>query len=457
MHRVHTIAHLSATLCMLIAMLLANPVVAENVAARITHGQEDVPAQQPLSLANDDQLDQIILGRSFFTIPWVAAPASTTARDGLGPLFNANTCVSCHLDNGSARTVSDTGTPTRALLFKLARPEAHDQRADNVLSRVGDPSYGDQIAINATGTTLPEAQTELGITQVPFNYPDGQSVDLQQLIPRLTHLAYGSLAEDTVVFLRQPGALAGLGLIERVSDAEILTWEDPQDVDGDGVSGRANRLSSGALGRYGWKATEPDLRAQIALAAATDMGLTNSLYPQEACQPAQTDCLAAPRGRPARAQTAKIAHDLTDQRLQAVTNFVASVEAPQAGVLDTEASLGSDTFRTIGCAACHRPTMRTQDDLIIRPMSDFLLHDMGSALADGVNEHEADVAEFRTAPLWGLGARVRNGHRFLHDARARVPEEAILWHGGEATASRDRFVNLDVRLRAAVLHYLHQL
>ena len=457
MCKVHPITRLFAASCMLILLPMANPTVADTGATRIAQRGEDAPVRQLLPPTNDDALDQIILGHSFFTVPWVAAPASTTARDGLGPLFNANTCASCHQDNGSAKTVSDSGLPTRALLFKLARPVTDNERADSEMSRAGDPVYGEQIAINATNSVLPEAQTRLSIKPVRFTYPDGQSVDLQRLIPQLTHLAYGALAQDTVVFLRQPGALAGLGLIERVNDAEILTWEDPEDADNDGISGRANRLSSGALGRYGWKATEPDLRAQIALAAAADMGLTNSLYPQEACQPAQTGCLAAPRGRPAMAQTAEIAHDLTDKRLQAITDFVASVEAPDVAKLDAEASLGSDTFRTIGCDACHRPTLRTHDELIIHPMSDFLLHDMGDALSDGIQEHDAAATEFRTAPLWGLGARVQNGHRFLHDARARKPEEAILWHGGEAIASRERFVNLDGRLRAALLHYLYQL
>ena len=444
-----------AASCLLLSM--PDKAIAESMATWLTPALGEKPFLQSIAVVDEPAIDSIVLGRSFFSIPWVAAPASTTARDGLGPLFNANTCETCHQDNGSAVTVTEDGMPLRPLLFKLARPTLHRSPAHSSLPRVGDPVYGQQIAINATGSVRPEAQTELDIESVRFNYPDGQAIDLQKLAPRVTHLSYGPLAEDTVVFLRQPNVLAGLGLIEQVSDAEILTWEDAQDADGDGISGRANRLPSGVLGRYGWKAAEPSLRAQVAIAAASDMGLTNSLYPNEACEPVQSDCRNAPRGRATNAQASDAAHDLPDERLQAITNYVASFKAPHADTLNAQATLGSDTFDTIGCTACHRRELRTADKRVLSPMSDFLLHDMGGQLSEGVREYDAEPSEFRTAPLWGLGARTRAGHRFLHDARARTPEEAILWHGGEADASRNQFVNLDAPLRAALLHYLSQL
>ena len=438
-------------------LVLSDNANAESMTTWLTPAQGDKPFMQPMPVLDEQSIDSIVLGRSFFSIPWVAAPASTTARDGLGPLYNANTCETCHQDNGSARTVSDNGTPLRPLLFKLSRPALQQPHSSETPSSIGDPVYGSQIAINATQSVHPEAQTVLNIESVPFSYPDGQTIQLQRFKPELTHLSHGPLAEDTVLFLRQPNVLAGLGLIEQVSDANILAWEDAKDADGDGISGRANRLPSGALGRYGWKAAEPSLRAQVAIAAATDMGLTNSLYPNELCTPAQTNCLDAPRGRATNSQLPDATHDLTDQRLQAITNYVASFKAPYAGELEAQAALGSGTFDSIGCTACHRPELRTSDKRVLTVMSDFLLHDMGSALSDGVQEHAARPSEFRTAPLWGLGARVRAGQRFLHDARARTPEEAILWHGGEAEASRNQFVKLDAPLRAAVLGYLSQL
>jgi CxxC motif-containing protein (DUF1111 family) len=417
------------------------------------------PFAQQMRASGDDALDQIMLGRSFFSIPWVAAPAATSARDGLGPLFNANTCASCHNHNGSAQTVDARGQPLRPLLFKLARPEAHDTRMqrDNRETpdhaRVVDPAYGSQIAINATGKVRPEARPRLKIEPVAFHYRDGAQVTLERLTPQLDDLAYGPLAADTVIFLRQPPALAGLGLIEAVPDAQIQDWADPDDANGDGISGRVNMMPSGAIGRYGWKAAEPSLQAQIANAAAVDMGLSNSLYPHELCQPAQTACLEAPRGRASPQGTL----DLPDARLDAIAAYLRAFKAPQPIRLDTQARHGAALFAATGCTACHRAQLSTQDGRTLHPMSDFLLHDMGPDLADGVREHDAGPSEFRTAPLWGLGARLRAGQRFLHDARARSPEEAILWHGGEATIARETFLSLDPDDRAAILSYLEQL
>ncbi|KEO53524.1 di-heme oxidoredictase family protein [Thioclava indica] len=417
------------------------------------------PFAQAMHAPDDATLDQRMLGRSFFSIPWVAAPAATTARDGLGPFFNANTCASCHENNGSAPAIDAEGQPRRALLFKLARPDAHDARlaTDNPESpdhaRMLDPRYGGQIAINATGHATPEARPRLETRQIAFRYRDGAEVTLERLTPKLDALAYGPLAMDTVIFTRQPPALAGLGLIAAVPDAEILAWEDPEDRDGDGISGRANRMTDGAIGRYGWKAAEPTLGAQIANAAASDMGLTNAHYPAELCQSGQTACIEAPRGRP----SPQGLLDLPDTRLAAIETYLEGFKAPQPEHLGASAARGADLFATTGCTACHRPELRTADGREIRPMSDYLLHDMGKDLADGVREHMAGPSEFRTAPLWGLGARLRAGHRFLHDARARTPEEAILWHGGEAAKARKTFISLDPAARAAILSYLESL
>lgn len=417
------------------------------------------PFTQPLPGLDDTTQDQVVLGRSFFSIPWVAAPSATTARDGLGPLFNANTCASCHNDNGSALTISADGHPLRPLLFKLARPDAHEARLETDdpgvpdRARMVDAVYGGQIAINGVGNVSPEARPQLDITPEIFRYPDGAQVTLERLTPALADLAYGPLATDTVIYTRQPPVLAGLGLIEAVPDAEILVWEDPDDSDGDGISGRANRLPSGEIGRYAWKAAAPTLIAQTANAAANDMGLTNRLYPTELCQPDQTACLAAPHGRP----SPQGMLDLPDARLDAITTYLSAFKAPQPMALDAEAQHGKALFAASGCTACHRPELTTSDGRTIHPMSDYLLHDMGSDLADGVREQSAGPSEFRTAPLWGLGARLRAGCRFLHDARAATPEAAILWHGGEAANARTNFIALEPTARDDLLHFLEQL
>lgn len=452
-------AALAVALAVAVALGTAFAPQAASVPGWTTSSAGAAPFAQPLAQPDNAAADRFLLGRSFFSIPWVAAPSATTARDGLGPLFNANTCASCHQANGSAATIDAAGQPLRPLLFKLAQPALHDRRLQIVSpdmpghGRVVDPHYGGQIALNATGRVAPEARPRLKMVPQEVRYPDGATLRLEQPIPRLEDMAYGPLADETVIFLRQPPALAGLGLIEAVPAAEILAWEDPEDRDGDGISARANRLPDGRLGRYGWKASEPTLLHQTANAAAADMGLTNSHYPQELCAAGQSACQNAPRGRP----SPEGMTDLPDLRLAAIASYLAGFRAPQPERLSPKAEAGAGLFVASGCTACHRPELSTADGRRLRPMSDYLLHDMGPALADGVREHLAEPAEFRTAPLWGLGARLRAGHRFLHDARARTPEEAILWHGGEATAAREAFFTLSPAERAAIVTYLEQL
>ena len=421
------------------------------------------PFSHPINMT-DPEFDQYILGRSFFTIPWVEAPSATTARDGLGPHFSSNTCVSCHNDNGSALTISDTNQPLRTLVFKLTQPSKHSSRwlVDNIDTpmhdNVPDPVYGAQVSIRGNGKVKPEAQTRLKIESIPFTYPDGESLTLTKFIPYLDKLAYGPLAEETVISLRQPPILAGLRLIEQVSNQDILAWEDPFDDNADGISGRANWLNSPQqdekiLGRLNWKASAANIVGQTANAAAHDLGLSNPFFPEELCQPAQTDCLAAPRGDNTRLGSL----DLPMLRLQAIASFIRDHKAPKTVNLDEKGRDGKALFSEVGCTACHRSTLTTTEGVEFHPYSDLLLHDMGDALKDGRPEFLATEREYRTAPLWGIGARVRAQHRFLHDARAKTPQEAILWHGGEAEMAKLKFTKLDQAERLALLHFLEQL
>ncbi|WP_409439703.1 di-heme oxidoredictase family protein [Psychromonas sp. GE-S-Ul-11] len=421
------------------------------------------PFSHPIKM-NDKEFDQYILGRSFFTIPWVEAPSATTARDGLGPHFSANTCVSCHENNGSAPTLSSKNQPLRALVFKLTQPSKHASRwlINNIDTpahdNVPDPVYGSQVSIRGNGKVMPEAQTRLKVESVPFTYPDGQTLTLTKFKPYLDKLAYGPLAEETTISLRQPPTLAGLRLIEQVPVADILAWEDPTDENEDGISGRANWLNAPdqdekILGRLNWKSSAAGIVNQTANAAAHDLGLTNPFFTEERCQPAQKDCLAAPKGDNTRLGSL----DLPMLRLQAISAFIRDHKAPQTVRLDEQGRQGKKLFVETGCAACHRATMTTSEGVEFHPYSDLLLHDMGEQLQDGRPEFLATEREYRTAPLWGVGARLRAKHRFLHDARAKTPEEAILWHGGEAETAKLTFIKLDQEQRLALLHFLEQL
>lgn len=428
-----------------------------------TNASNNKPFSDPIKMT-DKEFDQYILGRSFFTIPWVEAPSATTARDGLGPHFSSHTCVSCHMNNGSAPTINNENQPLRTLVFKLTQPNKHSSRwlinnLDTPMhDSVPDPVYGAQVSIRGNGKVKPEAKTRLKIEPHLFTYPDGQSLTLTKFIPYLDNLAYGPLDKETTIALRQPSILAGLRLIEQVSNAEILAWEDPNDNNQDGISGRANWLNSPEqgkkiLGRLNWKASAPSIVGQTANASAHDLGLTNPFFPEELCQPAQTDCLAAPKGD----ETSSGSLDLPMSRLQAIATFIRNNKAPQSVKLDDNARQGKKLFEDTGCTSCHRQTLTTTKGVEFHPYSDLLLHDMGDALKDGRPEFLATEREFRTAPLWGIGSRVRSKHRFLHDSRAATPEEAILWHGGEAELAKSTFIKLNQAERSALLHFLEQL
>jgi CxxC motif-containing protein (DUF1111 family) len=249
-----------------------------------------------------------------------------------------------------------------------------------------------------------------------------------------------------------------------VPEATILAFADPDDADGDGISGRPNYVfdpitQTMALGRFGWKANQAGLRQQNAGAFHGDLGITSSLHPSEDCPTSQVDCeMAQSGGSP----------ELDDALLDAITTYSRLLAVPaRRDVDDPEVLLGRELFHAIGCADCHVPRLETGalagfpelSQQLIWPYTDLLVHDMGEGLADGRPDYQADGREWRTPPLWGIGLfEIVNDHTFyLHDGRARNLAEAVLWHGGEAQAARDGFVDLDAEDRAALLRFLASL
>ena len=258
--------------------------------------------------------------------------------------------------------------------------------------------------------------------------------------------------------------MIGLGLLEAITEEDILAGADPDDADGDGISGRPNMVWDRAqqrsvLGRFGWKAGQPNLNQQNAEAFANDMGLTSSLIPHDNCTTAQTDCLAAPHGGEP---------EVSDNILASVLFYSRNLGVPARRDVDSPDVLkGKSLFHQAGCQKCHTPSFTTSADAaepelasqLIRPYTDLLLHDMGDGLADGREEFLANGREWRTAPLWGIGlTQTVNGHtQFLHDGRARNLLEAILWHGGEAEAAKQQVLRFDSDERAALLAFLNSL
>jgi CxxC motif-containing protein (DUF1111 family) len=255
------------------------------------------------------------------------------------------------------------------------------------------------------------------------------------------------------VSLRVAPPLLGLGLLESVPPADLSAAADPDDADGDGISGRVPR------GRFGWKGAQPTVRSQTVVALSLDMGVTTGEAP-DPCQDHPVDCDERPGERP----------ELFGRPFDDLLLYTEAIAVPRArGLRRPEVRRGAEVFGQIGCAACHSPTQRTAgvdegvDPLYagrtIHPYTDLLLHDLGPGLDDGIGEPGAGSSEWRTAPLWGLGLRdqVYGGGHYLHDGRAATIEEAVLWHGGEAAGARDAFLRLDASDRAALVAFLRAL
>ncbi len=403
--------------------------------------------------------DVFSIGDHFFNRNWVSAPASTSANDGLGPLFNATSCSSCHLHDGRSAPPQSESDPSSGLLFRLSVPGV-DERG----GPLPEPSYGGQLQPLAIVGVPSEGKYRIAYDEIVGAFPDGDPYRLRA--PRYTfaELGYGALAAGTLSSPRTAPAMIGLGLLEGIPEATLFALADPDDLDGDGVSGRVNLVwdeaaQRSAVGRFGWKANVPSIAQQVAGAFLGDLGITTPLFQEEACTVAEQACKAAPNGgRP----------ELGQSSLDEVTHYSRALAVPaRRNVTAPDVRRGEALFAAAGCASCHTTKLATGPtspvtalrNQTIRPFTDLLLHDMGPELADGRPDYGASGAEWRTAPLWGLGLTgvVSKVAMLLHDGRARDVTEAILWHGGEGAPSRDRFKAMARGDRAALVAFLASL
>ncbi len=412
----------------------------------------------PMPGLNDQELARFNEGRGLFTQMWVIPPSRDTQVDGLGPLYNRISCVACHPDNGRGRAPDGPEGEMRSMLVRLSIPGAGPHGGP-----MPHPVYGDQLNEQGVPGVPGEGRAEVHYRETIEILGDGQPVSLRWPEIRLTEAGYGAFG-PILTSPRMGPAITGMGLLDAVSEAELLAWADPQDRDGDGISGRPNRVwdaeaAKPALGRFGYKANVATLRQQIAGAFVGDLGITSPLHRAKNCTTAQTACREAIDGG---------ALELSDQQLDDITFYHQMLAVPvRRDESSSTVTQGEALFHQIGCAACHRPSMRTSKqaqparlaDRIIEPYSDLLLHDLGAALSDGRRDYQASGREWRTAPLWGIGLAevVADEVGYLHDGRARNLLEAILWHGGEAAASREGFKALDSEQRADLLAFLSSL
>ena len=395
------------------------------------------------------------VGNSFFNRNWVTAPASATGRDGLGPTFNAQSCSSCHLHDGRGRPPDGPRDPERGLLLRLS---------------AGDPPrpvrfYGSQLQDRAVAGVPAEGRIRISRSPVRGRYGDGTPFVLSAPRYSVADGAFGRLPRGAQISPRVAPGVFGVGLLEAVPEAVVLDRADPEDRDRDGISGRPNRVAgergSGgrlALGRFGWKANAATVRQQTASAFTGDIGITSPMFGEENCPDGQRACKRTRTGgRP----------EIDAHTLERVTFYTRALAVPARRAVGAAATdAGERIFAQIGCGSCHLPKLKTGDsdvaglrDQLIRPYTDLLLHDMGPGLADGRPDGRATGSEWRTAPLWGIGlvAIVNRHTRFLHDGRARGLAEAILWHGGEAHAARERFRTLPARERRDLVAFLESL
>jgi CxxC motif-containing protein (DUF1111 family) len=326
-----------------------------------------------------------------------------------------------------------------------------------------DPNYGGQLQPFANPGVPNEGNPKVQYEERSGEYADGTPYTL--LVPSyvIEDLAYGPLADDIMISPRVAPATFGLGLLEAIPEADLEAAADPDDSDGDGISGRVNRVwnvekAKEVVGRFGWKAEQPTVRQQSAGAFLGDMGMTTSLFSSQDCTASEPECAAAISGG---------TPEIDDEKLDSVERYGQLLAVPARQDWDSDEVIrGKKLFAKAGCKSCHTPEQQTGEhelveleDQRIWPYTDLLLHDMGEELADNRPVFEADGREWRTPPLWSIGRYedVVEHERLMHDGRARGVAEAILWHGGEGKASRDAFLKMSKKERQELVGFVESL
>lgn len=393
----------------------------------------------PATNLSDQQLEQHLRGDQLFEAKFVTAPAPL--HGGLGPLYNNTSCKLCHTNDGRGLPQISDGAAAQALV-RVSLPTGIPSVPGGA---VPVPELGTQLQNHAIFGVTPEVTVELAWVESVGAFADGAPYTLRRPLLRIARPNAASLPSDMRTSFRIAPAVFGLGLLEAIAQDDVLAAADPNDSDGDGISGRANyvwspTLQRTELGRFGWKANTATLDDQAGAAFANDMGVTSPFFA------AGTD-----------------APELAQADIAATSFYTATLAVPTRAPQSAAAKRGSELFRKFACSGCHTPEQRSGAHPVsalanqtFAPFTDLLLHDMGPALADGRPDFLADGNEWRTPPLWGLGLvqTVLPGASYLHDGRARTIVEAIMWHGGEAARSRAMFAAAPTRDREALLAFL---
>lgn len=374
----------------------------------------------PRAAAEDTLLDGPVEGLSYEqNRQFLAGDAAFndevfTAQKGLGSIFVATSCGSCHAGDGK-------GHP-----FTTLTRFGQSDSTGNKFLHMGGP----QLQNRALPGYLPE--------QIPAGATFSKFI---------------------------PPANTGLGFLELVSDADLLAMADPADLNGDGISGRpnwitlpqfvspaANAVSQNGrfIHRFGKKAAAYNLLHQTVNAYNQDIGITSSYEPNDVYS------------------HLTIGAEISNQTVQHVVFYLQTLKAPiQRNQDNAEVVKGKNMFIQAGCENCHKQTLQTGFSPVgplsfktFHPYTDLLLHDMGPGLDDGYTEGNAASAEWKTPPLWGLGLSPKSqGGEFylMHDGRAKSIEESIQMHGGEATKSKNNFNQMNAAEKNALVNFLQSL
>lgn len=407
--------------------------------------------EQPASNLNTTEFAQHAAGDADFSNKFVTSPA--IINPGLGPIFNQVSCVSCHPKNGkSPQPIS--GADLKGLLFRVSIP-----RADESQGPLAIDGFGGQLQNKAVVGKQPEAQIQISFTETNYTFNDGTPYSLRK--PNYIVTSANTIVPSNMLLSpRIAQQVIGLGLIEAIDNNIILAKEDINDANNDGISGKANRVWNPVshqfeLGKFGWKANNPNLLVQAASALHDDIGITSWIFPVETSfGQIQHDALADDP-------------EVDSQLVADVTFYTQSLAVPKRRDFnDANVLNGKQIFFKIGCDKCHTQKYTTATNAIsflsnqtIYPYTDLLLHDMGNELADGRPDFLATGNEWRTPPLWGIGlTELVNGHTsFLHDGRARNILEAIMWHGGEAETQKTQVSKLSKKERDDLVKFVSSL
>ena len=307
---------------------------------------------QPAANIGVDGRARFFIGNAFFNSPWVVAPASATARDGLGPLFNARSCDACHNNDGRGRPPEREDERPVSLVIQFATPVPGPNNEPG-----SDPRYGGNLNPFAIGGVPAEGTVRIRHKEIHGQFADGENYTLLEPQYSFEELAYGELAHDNQFSPRVAPAVLGMGFIEAVPEKQILERNDPNDTNGDGISGKANYVwnhltASKVIGRLGWKANQPDIAHQTAGAFSNEIGMSTSLRPQQNCTEVQTACQAAPTGG---------SPEVSDEIFRHIVDYQQMLGVPaRREVESAQVRRGAALFVTSGCESCHRATFTTK-------------------------------------------------------------------------------------------------